>query len=446
MTVNFPISRTCPFSPPDEYERLREQAPLVRARVARGEIWLVTRHAEAQRVLSDPTISTDPATPGHPMPAMRPDDPSEEELKIRRRFQAGQFIDMDPPEHSLYRRMLIPEFTVRRVREMRPAIQEATDLLIDDMLKAGSPTDLVDAFGFALPSMVTCALLGVPYADRDFFRARTRKMMDTGVGSSADGIAAAIEVWHYLEGLVTEAEREPGDDLIGRLVVARREGGELTRDALVGMIFLLLIAGHETTANMIPLGVASVSAVQNASGFATFAAGGVHREAHVIRSITDANGKTTKIEVKGKRAFTEQAAIDATYALTQVVTAGTGSAARLYDRPVAGKTGTTDKSASVWFAGFTPQLAVAVDMFRDDNKPVVVDGSALYGGTYPAQVWRAFMTEAMAGKPVEEFAEPSNYGYSNYGDTYRSDADDHAGDGTRDDTAPPPQRSNPTTP
>ncbi|MFF4415206.1 cytochrome P450 [Streptosporangium sp. NPDC001559] len=255
MTTDFPISRTCPFSPPDEYERLREQAPLVRARIARGEVWLVTRHAEAQQVLSDPTVSTDPASPGHPMPAMRPDDPSEEELKIRRRFQAGQFIDMDPPEHSLYRRMLIPEFTVRRVKEMRPAIQEATDLLIDDMLKAGSPTDLVDAFGFALPSMVTCTLLGVPYADRDFFRARTRKMMDTGVGSSADGIAAAIEVWHYLDGLITEAEGEPGDDLIGRLVTARRETGELTHDALVGMVFLLLIAGHETTANMIPLGV-----------------------------------------------------------------------------------------------------------------------------------------------------------------------------------------------
>ncbi|MFF0577432.1 cytochrome P450 [Streptosporangium saharense] len=216
----------------------------------------MTRHAEAQQVLSDHhRVSTDPASPGHPMPLMRTEEPSEEELEIRRRFQAGQFIDMDPPEHSLYRRMLIPEFTVRRVREMRPAIQEATDLLIDDMIRAGSPTDLVDAFGFSLPSMVTCALLGVPYSDRDFFRARTRKMMDTGVGSSEEGIAAAIEVWYYLDKLITVAEREPGDDLIGRLVTARRETGELTHDALVGMVFLLLIAGHETTANMIPLGV-----------------------------------------------------------------------------------------------------------------------------------------------------------------------------------------------
>ncbi|GAA3094673.1 transglycosylase domain-containing protein [Streptosporangium carneum] len=206
------------------------------------------------------------------------------------------------------------------------------------------------------------------------------------------------------------------------------------------------LSPHRAAATL-PLGVASVSAVQNASGFATFAAGGVHREAHVIRSITDADGRTTKIPTKGRRAFSEQTATDATYALTQVVTAGTGSAARLYDRPVAGKTGTTDKSASVWFAGFTPQLATAVDMFRDDNKPVVVDGSALYGGTYPAQIWRAFMTEAMSGKPVKEFGEPSNYGYSTtYDDGYDSDADDYGDDyGDQDSPLPPTRNQDETT-
>ncbi|MEU0480700.1 transglycosylase domain-containing protein [Streptosporangium sp. NPDC006013] len=186
---------------------------------------------------------------------------------------------------------------------------------------------------------------------------------------------------------------------------------------------------HRAAATL-PLGVASVSAVQNASGFATFAAEGVHHEAHVIRSVTDADGRVVKSSTKGKRAFSEQAAIDATYALTQVVEAGTGSGARLYDRPVAGKTGTTDESAAVWFAGFTPQLATAVDMFRDDNKPVTVNGSAQYGGSYPAQIWRAFMTEAMDGKPVKEFKEPSSYGYSNPYDDYGSGGryDDQGGD------------------
>ncbi|WP_329085992.1 MULTISPECIES: transglycosylase domain-containing protein [unclassified Streptosporangium] len=189
----------------------------------------------------------------------------------------------------------------------------------------------------------------------------------------------------------------------------------------------------------LPLGVASVSAVQNASGFAAFAAEGVHREAHVIRLVTDAEGEVVKSSTKGRRAFGEQAAIDATYALSQVVEAGTGSGARLYDRPVAGKTGTTDESAAVWFAGFTPQLAVAVDMFRDDNKPVTVNGSALYGGSYPAQIWRAFMVEAMEGKPVKEFKEPSNYGYSPY--DYSSG--DEQGDGQETATPGPDEPATP---
>ncbi|MFC4058405.1 transglycosylase domain-containing protein [Planomonospora corallina] len=184
--------------------------------------------------------------------------------------------------------------------------------------------------------------------------------------------------------------------------------GEVTEAAEAAGIPADQLAPHRDAATL-PLGVASVSAVQNASGFATFAAGGVHRKAHVIRSITTAEGKL-KITESGERVFSEQTAADVTYALTQVVTGGTGTAARLYDRPAAGKTGTTDKSAAAWFAGYTPQLSVAVDMFRDDNEPVVVGGALQYGGQYPAQVWRAFMAEAMAGEPVKEFPEPSAYG------------------------------------
>ncbi|WP_336207997.1 transglycosylase domain-containing protein [Nonomuraea sp. LPB2021202275-12-8] len=161
-----------------------------------------------------------------------------------------------------------------------------------------------------------------------------------------------------------------------------------------------------------PLGVASVSAVQNASGFSTLANGGVHMEAHVIKRVTGADGKKNTIEPVATQAVAKQAAADATYAMQQVVQYGTGTAARLYDRPVAGKTGTTDDSRSVWFNGFTPQLAVAVNMFRDDNKTVDIPGYGVqFGGQLPAQVWRAFMTEAMRGEPVEEFPEPSSLGY-----------------------------------
>ncbi|WP_237104930.1 transglycosylase domain-containing protein [Nonomuraea sp. MG754425] len=186
-----------------------------------------------------------------------------------------------------------------------------------------------------------------------------------------------------------------------------------------------------------PLGVASVSAVQNASGFSTFANKGVHVEAHVVRSVTDAEGRKEVVKPTETKAVSEQAAADTTYAMQQAVKYGTGTAARLYDRPVAGKTGTTDDSKSVWFNGFTPQLAVAVDMFRDDNATVTIPGyGTQFGGQLPAQIWRAFMTEAMSGKPVEEFPEPSEYGWGS--DSYTQP--DRDGDLPGQDYSPPPNQ------
>ncbi|WP_062440457.1 transglycosylase domain-containing protein [Herbidospora daliensis] len=183
------------------------------------------------------------------------------------------------------------------------------------------------------------------------------------------------------------------------------------------------LAQHRKAATF-PLGVASVSAVQQAGAYATFASGGVHHDPHVIRSVTDGSGKTRKTDTTGRRVFTEDTAADATFAMEQVVTSGTGTGARLYDRPVAGKTGTTDASAAVWFNGFTPQLSVAVDMFRDDNLPVTIPGyGELYGGTLPAQIWKAFMTTAMEGKPVKEFPDPVTY-YRWDNDYYRPTDDE----------------------
>ncbi|WP_214319865.1 cytochrome P450 [Nonomuraea sediminis] len=245
MAHSFPVQRTCPFAPPDEYRDYREEAPLVRASLPGGEVWLVTRHAEAQQVLRGEGISTNPATPGHPNGALSPEPPSPEELEAMRKFSVGQFIDLDPPEHTRFRKLLIPEFSVRRVRDMRPGIQEVVDGMIDAMLAKGSPADLVEDFGLAVPSLVICQLLGVPYEDREFFQSRTRALL------SGEGFQAAFEIRQYLDDLFT---RDPGDDLIGRLY----KGGQLTHDEIVGTAFLLLVAGHETTANMIPLGALSL--------------------------------------------------------------------------------------------------------------------------------------------------------------------------------------------
>ncbi|MEV4574031.1 cytochrome P450 [Nonomuraea jabiensis] len=248
MAQTFPARRTCPFAPPPEYERMREEAPLVQAALPGGDVWLVTRLAEAKQVLSGTGISTNPDTPGHPNWALRPEQPTPEERAAMREFAIGQFIDLDPPEHGRFRRLLIPEFTVRRVKELRPGIQRVTDELIDDMLAKGDEAELVEAFGLALPSLVICQLLGVPYEEREFFQSRTRQALSDFEDRDVSR-AAMMEIRDFLDGLVTKAERQPGDDLLGRLIGS----GRLTHAELVGVTFLLLVAGHETTANMIPL-------------------------------------------------------------------------------------------------------------------------------------------------------------------------------------------------
>ncbi|NBF00056.1 cytochrome P450, partial [Nonomuraea sp. K271] len=237
-----------PYAPPPAYARMREQAPLVRATLPGGEAWLVTRHAEARQVLSGTGISTNPATPGHPSGALSAEPPAPERDAAMEKFAIGHFIDLDPPEHGRFRRLLIPEFTVRRMRELRPGIQQIADELIDDMLAKGPEAELVEAFGLALPSLVICRLLGVPYADHEFFQSRTRTMI-AAIDDREARHVAVMEIREFLDALVTKAEADPRDDLLGRLI----NGGELGRDEIVGVMFLLLVAGHETTANMIPL-------------------------------------------------------------------------------------------------------------------------------------------------------------------------------------------------
>lgn len=245
---SFPMQR-CPFGPPAEYAAMRDEAPIVPIRLPTGRtVWAVTRHAEAQMLLTDPRISTDTTREG--FPSLNGDG-----ADVNAAIHPGMFIDMDPPEHDVYRRMLIPEFSVKRIRAMRPGIERTAHELIDAMLAGDRPADLVGGFGLPLPSLVICQLLGVPYEDREQFQSRTRRAVEYAFEPEVVG-AAMMEIRAYLDDLVTRAEREPGDDdLLGRLIRERRATGELTHDELVGMTFLLLVAGHETTANMIPMSV-----------------------------------------------------------------------------------------------------------------------------------------------------------------------------------------------
>jgi membrane peptidoglycan carboxypeptidase len=176
--------------------------------------------------------------------------------------------------------------------------------------------------------------------------------------------------------------------------------------------------GMNASVVSLPLGPNLVSAIDQASGYSTFANNGTHIETHVIRSIrAPKNGQPaaeplTPHKWKTTQAFTADVAKDATYAMEQVVTHGTGTNAAMPDgRPVAGKTGTTSGNVSAWFVGYTPQLSTSVAMWREKGKKLLpltsIGGySQIYGGTIPAQTFSKFMTKALSGKQVKQFAPP----------------------------------------
>jgi pentalenic acid synthase len=238
----FPMERTSPFAPPAEYQQMRASAPLVRANLPNGApVWAVTRHAEARQILSDPRISSNTGRPERPR---GPDDDRPDD---------GFFIEMDPPEHSRYRRLLISELGARPVAAMRPRIQRIVDTAIDEMLETGSPADLVESFARPVPSRVICELLGVPASDHEFFESRLRMLTVMNLDPRAP--QASRDLRGYLRELIRSAERAPQDGLIGRLAARHLPTGELTTDALINIGFLLLLAGYESPANTISLGV-----------------------------------------------------------------------------------------------------------------------------------------------------------------------------------------------
>lgn len=249
MTTTFPIPRTGPFDPPADYAELREGPPAVRAVLPTGKTtWLITRYDLVRRILVDPRVSSDRLHPNFPLPVAIPP-----EAKLRTRAFGRALIGADPPEHTARRRMVISEFTIRKIRAMRPRIQQIVDDRIDAMLAGQRPADLVAELALPVPSLVICELLGVPYTDREFFQERTKLLINRSTPPDVR-MRASEELTDYFDELVTGKERDPGDDLLGRLIRNNEETQVFDHDLLTGMAFLLLVAGHETTANMISLG------------------------------------------------------------------------------------------------------------------------------------------------------------------------------------------------
>ncbi|WP_157996121.1 transglycosylase domain-containing protein [Thermomonospora amylolytica] len=158
------------------------------------------------------------------------------------------------------------------------------------------------------------------------------------------------------------------------------------------------------------LGINDIRPIEQAAGYATFANGGDYIQPHVVDKVLHRDHKTIYKILKWKKKqniYKEGVTADVTYALQAVVKNGTGTAAALPDRPVAGKTGTTDKNVATWFVGYVPQLSTAVTIYNDEKKPVVANGVTLEGGTGPAKIWNAYMSQATRGMEVEQFPPPA---------------------------------------
>ncbi|KAB8194061.1 cytochrome P450 [Nonomuraea phyllanthi] len=240
------LTRTCPYAPPEQHLRLLREQPVTKVTLPGGSAaWVAARYQDIRTVLSDPRFSANRRHPNAP--------------RLNGEMDPGQsplpkmMLEMDPPEHGPVRRAVIGEFTVRRMAALRPRIQQIVDEHIDAMLDGPRPVDLVRALALPVPSLVICELLGVPYDDHDFFQTNSAQLLDHAV-TAQERQHAALELVIYLDKLVTAKEENPGDDLLGRQVIKQRESGQEDHGALLSLAFLLLLAGHETTANMISLG------------------------------------------------------------------------------------------------------------------------------------------------------------------------------------------------
>ncbi|MFC8509833.1 cytochrome P450 [Streptomyces sp. NPDC057411] len=226
----------CPFDPPAELTEARRHGPISRYTHPGGKPgWLITGHDLVRSVLADPRFS------------------SRKELLNVVDFEVppappGEFLLMDDPQHSRYRKPLVGKFTARRMRLLTERIEQITADRLDVMAETGPPTDLVTAFAKPIPTIVICELLGVPYADRASFQEQIDTFMG-GETSDEDLIAAYTATQDYLAELVAAKRAKPTDDVLSELT-----DSDLSDEELKGISLILLAAGFDTTANMLSLG------------------------------------------------------------------------------------------------------------------------------------------------------------------------------------------------
>ncbi len=234
------------------YARLRAEGPVHPVRDPDGEdIWLIVGHDACRAAFVDPRLSRDWRNSGNIGQIVN----AEQDTPV-----LAHMLMSDPPDHTRLRRLVAREFTPRRIDALAPRIQQVTDELLDAMLAGPDRrTDLIGSFAFPLPMTVICELLGVPELDRDAFRGWSNEMV-ARTSPEAEALAYQ-EMPAYLAELIAAKRANPGDDLLSAMIHTLDEGGDrLSPAELIGMSVLLLIAGHETTVNLIGNGMRALFA------------------------------------------------------------------------------------------------------------------------------------------------------------------------------------------
>jgi cytochrome P450 PksS len=233
--------------PHPTYARLRAEAPVFRSRLGRGRpVWLVTRYDDVATLLRDPRFPKDPAharsgdapwMPGFLRPLTR------------------NMLDLDAPDHTRLRSLVQKAFTPRLVERLRPRIEGLADELIARATRGGR-MELVRDYALPIPLTIIGELLGIPAADRDRFHRWSTTIVSASPGIGAVRLLPTVwSMFRYLRGQFAARRADPRDDLITALVQAEEAGDRLSDDELLAMVFILLVAGHETTVNLISGGV-----------------------------------------------------------------------------------------------------------------------------------------------------------------------------------------------
>ncbi|MEV6923836.1 cytochrome P450 [Dactylosporangium sp. NPDC051485] len=204
--------------------------------------WLVTGYAEARTVLADTRFSS--RAESKRVPVHRPGA----EPFIGQQPPPGWFIDLDPPEHTRFRRALMAWFTMRRIERFRSVVERVVEEHLDAIARLPQPVDLVEAFAFPVPLAVICHVLGVPNSSHELLRRHSNTLFSLE-SSAADGTAAMRALTELVADVVARKRRHPGDDVLSALAA------NLRHDEAAGAGVLLLTAGHETVASMLGLGV-----------------------------------------------------------------------------------------------------------------------------------------------------------------------------------------------